>query len=831
MRVIPFLLIFTTGLLTSGMMLPTIAQVISDGTTNTIVNQSGNNFNILNGINKGNNLFHSFSNFSIPTGGSATFNLVNTPNINTIFSRVTGGNVSNIDGLIRTVNSNNPVSLFLMNPNGIIFGQNAKLDIGGSFLGTTGSSIKFADGSEFSAVNPAATPLLTMSVPIGLQMGSNPGAITVQGTGHTLTTSNVLGLSPIIQTSHTGLQVKPGKTLGLVGSNINFENGVLEAVQGRIEVGSIKEGMVKLESNPVGWILGYAGVNEFADVSFTKRSLLSTSGVNAGSMQVQGRQVNIQDKSVLLSQNQGILKGGDIRVNAAEQLHISNKTSNSPIRTGIITETVGLGSGSKIIVATPNLKAEDGSAITTRTFSPATSGDIEIKAANLVQVQGFSSLNPTQTTAVGTVSLGTGKAGNVMVTTNELQITDGGALTTTTFSQGGSGQLIVNTDAIAISGVSFLGGASALSTSSFGSGNSGVLNVNTRTLALLNGGSVAATAFAKGDAGSVNINASESIKVSGFTRTTDETVSSTINSSVLIAAPVFRSLLGLSNVPSGSAGTVQINSPTIIMSDRAVISVRNAGTGQGGNLTVNTKEIRLNQNSRLSAISTSGLGGNINLQTDLLTLSQGSSITATTGGNGDGGNIKINAPIILGLKNSDIIANASKGRGGNIEITTQGILGLKNSPQLTSKSDITASSEFGVNGTVDINNFGVDPNSGLVELPVNLVDLSQQIVTGCSANQGSSFVATGRGGIPQNPTQEVRSDVYDGLRLRTWSDTRHLTAYRKIGAVTAQIPESPKTLVQATSWHRNAQGKIEIVADKSSTQMQQPLTCAAVTKI
>jgi filamentous hemagglutinin family protein len=148
--------------------------------------QSGNNFNILNGINQGNNLFHSFSNLSVPTGGSATFDLINTPNIITIFSRVTGGNISNIDGLIRTLSSSNPVSLFLMNPNGIMFGQNASLNIGGSFVGTTANSIKFADGTEFSATNPGAPPLLTMSVPIGLQMGQNPGDITVQGSGHRL---------------------------------------------------------------------------------------------------------------------------------------------------------------------------------------------------------------------------------------------------------------------------------------------------------------------------------------------------------------------------------------------------------------------------------------------------------------------------------------------------------------------------------------------------------------------------------------------------------------------------------------------------------------------
>ncbi|WP_413201423.1 filamentous hemagglutinin N-terminal domain-containing protein, partial [Nostoc piscinale] len=119
------------------------AQVTPDGTLSTAVSGS-NHYSITIGTRVGNNLFHSFSQFSVPSNGSAVFN--NAADIQNIFSRVTGGNVSRIDGLIQAQGNAN---LFLLNPSGIIFGKDASLNIGGSFIATTANSIKFADGVEF----------------------------------------------------------------------------------------------------------------------------------------------------------------------------------------------------------------------------------------------------------------------------------------------------------------------------------------------------------------------------------------------------------------------------------------------------------------------------------------------------------------------------------------------------------------------------------------------------------------------------------------------------------------------------------------------------------
>lgn len=109
---------------------------------------------------------------------------------------MTGGNISHIDGEISAKGNAN---LFLINPAGIIFGKNTSLSIGGSFVATTANTIKFADGTEFSATKLSQSPLLTMSVPIGLQLGQNSGKIALQGTGHHLTSQNPL-ITPYVPT-------------------------------------------------------------------------------------------------------------------------------------------------------------------------------------------------------------------------------------------------------------------------------------------------------------------------------------------------------------------------------------------------------------------------------------------------------------------------------------------------------------------------------------------------------------------------------------------------------------------------------------------------------
>jgi len=832
METLSVLLGFVNRLLAASLTLPLIitflengcvhAQITADGSLKTTISQNGNNFTITNGSVAGNNLFHSFQQFSVPTGGSATFNLANTPNISTIFSRVTGGSVSQIDGLIQIINSSNPVSLFLLNPSGMIFAPNAKLKIGGSFIASTASSIRFGDGVEFSATAGAINPLLTISVPIGLQMGQNPGAITVQGSGASPT--NPIVFSPINRSNDPiGLQVGAGNTLALIGGQVNFSGGVLSTNGGgHLEVGSVSNGEVKLNSNGQGWVGDYSGVQQFNDIYLAQQSLIDASG-NGGSIQLQGRNISLTDGSTALIQNLGAQPSGGITVNATGSLSLQGNAANGGLGSQIHIDNLGTGQTGDITISAAQLSIQDGGEIYTELFTPASGGNINVNVPGSINLNGFIANSPVSASVIETVTANSANAGNIAISTGNLSILNGGSLGSVTVGSGQLGMVLVNAkDLIEIAGDNPLTlTPSSLNSATFSSGNAGNLIVNTSRLVVEDSGFLGSSAVATGSAGDVSINASDSINIQGEAAGT--IIPSLIASNVEIRDTATRLALGLPAIPTGNAGSLTINTPSLSITGGASATVINDGPGKAGDLQINANSIFLDQGS-INAATASGNGGNIrlNLQ-DYLLMRNSSLISVTAKGSGNGGNLSINAPIIVGLENSDIIANAIQGQGGNIYIKTDGLFGLEYEPQLIpGTSDITASSQFGLSGTVEVNNTGVTPTSGLVKLPESFTDYSQQISIGCSNRNSSNFVATGRGGIPENPNRQVISD-------RPWSDVRDISAYRQTGKIAQTIP-SPEILVQATGWRRNELGKIELISADFPSLAPQSFDCTAVSR-
>jgi large exoprotein involved in heme utilization and adhesion len=219
-----------------------------------------------------------------------------------------------------------------------------------------------------------------------------------------------------------------------------------------------------------------------------------------------------------------------------------------------------------------------------------------------------------------------------------------------------------------------------------------------------------------------------------------------------------------------------------------------------------------------------GTGGNISLNLQALLLMRNNGlINAESMGASNGGNINIDSPIIVGLENSDIIANAKGGRGGNINITTQDLISLKFRNTLTPRTDltndITASSEFSINGNVSVNTIGINPTNALNELPSEVVDSSTQITDRCGAAKTSSFIATGRGGMPQNPMKKRGSD-------RPWNDARPLSATNSSVVPPTSIGNPAEFPIEANVMQVDVTGEITLVAHPATIAKTHPENCA-----
>lgn len=652
---------------------PLRAQITSDGTLDTEVNTANDVTEITGGSKAGSNLFHSFDDFSVATDSTAFFN--NASNISNIISRVTGGNLSNIDGLIK---ANGSANLILLNPSGISFGANARLDIGGSFLGTTAESLLFEDGTVFSATDTQTTPILTISVPVGLQLGQKSENITVSGTGHNLSVSDPV-FSAIALGEESGLKVNSGQTLALVGGEVILDGGTISAPGGKIELGSVAEGIVNISLTDSNLNLGYENIAAFDNIQLRSQALADASGtksISAGSIQVNGRQLALNDGSLLLVQNQSEETAGTIDIDTSESVTVSGTNNDGTIRSSITNETLGLGRGGDIKISTSQLTVDGGATIVAKTLPPgiATGGDLEIDASELVQVIGASSINPSVTSSIVAASFGEGDGGNNTITTDFLNAIAGGTIAATVFNTGNGGDLNITANAIELEGIEpNVFAPSALTASTLGAGNAGSLTVDTSSLKISQGARVDASTAAAGNAGNVAISASDSITIDG-------TVPESVNPSLIVSAanildPTLQEVLRLPSVPSGNSGNITIATPKLDITAGGQLTVRNDGSGDAGNLLVEADTISLSDGGGITASTQAGKVGNINLQVqDSLSLSRNSQISSDNFGKLTGGAISINTDL-LNISDRSFITTTTfgAGNGGNIDILAQDI--------------------------------------------------------------------------------------------------------------------------------------------------------------
>lgn len=732
------------------------------------------------GAVRGTNLFHSFEQFSVSAGRTVYFN--NAIDIQNIISRVSGNSISNIDGILR---ANGTANVFLINPNGIVFGPNASLNIGGSFVASTASSLNFADGTKFSATSPQTTPLLTLSVPIGLQFGATAAPIRNQSQAAPDGAVNIFRQG-------VGLQVQQGKTLALIGGDITLEGGNITAQDGRVELGSIApNSLVSLSSTNQGWALGYEGVQNFQNIELIQlnkiRSIVDAHGEGGGNIHVQGRLVRVAGSLLTVVDPSGGQSVGDLTVNASESVLVEQDAR-------LLVQNFSTGNFGNINVTTKKLVVRGGAQLY---------GQLTINASDSVEL-------------IGGTSIPLFRDGSDLISSG---------LFSATYGDKNAGGITINTGKLRIQG------GARISTSSEGTYRF-ISNEFTPTNT--------------GKAGNLTVNASESIELIG-------------------TSPNGSRLSGLFSGTEGpgDGGNLTLTTGQLIIKDGAAITVSSQARknviyigdpnnlGKAGDLNITARSILLDNKGKLTSNSESGKGGNITLHVrDLLSMRRESKITTNAGTTqlgGDGGYITINAPngfiVATPLENSDITANAFSGSGGKITISTKKIFGFvprtgadverfdpkEINPNNLPTNDITAFSQqnLSLSGTVQINSPDVDPSKGLIELPINLVDASKQIVAGCNSGvkiARSSFITTGRGGLEPNPTEPLMADAVlaDWITVEPESQNR-AGGIQKRAVVQVQgnteeksqkvnSVNQPTQIVEAQGWVIDANGNVVLVA-------------------
>ena len=582
---------------------------------------------------------------------------------------------------------------------------------------------------------------------------------------------------------------------------------------------------------------------------------------NAGNLTVNADKISIQNASRIGSSTTAEGAGSTIKINATN-IEVVGTSADGTVPSGIFTNSTGIGDAGNLEIDAKRVVVQDGGRVSASTSGTGNAGNLSIRNADSVEIIGTST-NSQISSSLSFDTFGSGNAGNLTIDTKTLAVRDGGELSASTSDLGSAGTLNVNaSDSVEVTGISADSRTpSRLFFDSSGIGDAGVLTVKTNQLIVRNGGQVSAATSGTGRGGILDINAGESVKVSG--------TSGNFASSLLFDSRGAGDARGISittgqlNVEnggevtvsgssSGAAGDLEISANNILINDRAKlqatntsgagnirintqgltvqnnseITVSGAGTGVSGNLEITAGSIFLNNQGNLLARTQSGEGGNILLDAgDNILLRYNSNILTEALGSGNGGNIIINAGnFIMAIlpENSDIAATAIEGRGGNIFVTADGIFGFSLPERLvrTPESDLSAASQLGINGKREID---TRDNIRLNALPSDFYrdGISQVCPGGGTQPLPNQFIITGSGGLGIRPDVPISINRL-GVSLISPVSTTEYSSKPDLAPIGNSNHTLPKTIVEAQGMIVNADGRIELVAQAPTVTPQIP---------
>ncbi len=780
-----YLLCFSGSLIFSylAVSIPAQAQIASDNSMSVptqVIRQSDKLFEIIGGTEAGRNLFHSFTEFSVGEENLARF-INNNPGILNVINRVTGASASEIFGKIEAGGSAPNFNLFLLNPNGIIFGPNASLDLKGSFVATTANAIQFGDRGFFSASSPNDPSLLTVQPSAFFFNQVRPNSIRNQSRHQTETVSG----DPL----PVGLKVPNDKSLLLLGGNVTIDGGMLTAPNGRVELGGLAEtGTVALNTDGNNLSLSFPDSVVPADVLLTNGARVDVTYRGSGSITINARNIEIAGDSQLSS---GILenlvssgsKAGEITLKATDQVMIDNDS-----QIGSIVNQGAIGNSGDIFIEAESLQLINGF-IFTLANGQGDSGNIIINIRDNIILRGRrSDSNDFLSQIVNQVRInGVGNGGNITIKAKSLSLSDAASIETGTRGKGNSGNILVRVDDFVSLENSTQGTTQIRTVVEAGAiGNGGTIDLQARSLSLTGGSELAASVFrtvegrpgGMGKGGDIIVNASDSVNISGvgldgfssgiFASTETGAVGPAGN--ITVNTRAFRiadgAVITAQTNNSGSGGNIRIHANTFGAINGGQLITIAKSSGNAGNITVNAAD-RVNLSGsdptfadRLAQFGTDsvsevgaasglfarsdsiGMAGNVTINTPQLRVQEGAAVTVSSP-QGLAGNLSINANS-LSLNRGFITAETGKSEGeeeANITLKLSDLLRIEN------ESLISATA----NGSADGGNIDIDTPSLIVFPPTG--SNGSDIIANAERGNGGNITINAQGifGIAERP--------------------------------------------------------------------------------